>query len=45
MKISPYSAVTFALMTGAIFVTSCTNDIEVDKNIDPAATLSASRHQ
>ncbi len=36
MKISPYSAVTFALMTGAIFVTSCTNDIEVDKNIDPA---------
>lgn len=36
MKISPYSAVAFALMTGAIFVTSCTNDIEVDKNIDPA---------
>ncbi len=35
MKISAYSAVAFALMTGAMFVTSCANDIETVINDDP----------
>lgn len=35
MKISAYSAVAFALMTGAMFVTSCTNDVETIINSDP----------
>ena len=35
MKISAYSAVAFALMTGAMFVTSCANDVETVINDDP----------
>ena len=35
MKFSANSAVAFALMTGAMFVTSCANDVETDINIDP----------
>ena len=35
MKISAYSAVAFALMTGAMFVTSCANDVETVINNAP----------
>lgn len=38
MKISAYSAVAFALLTGAMFVTSCANDVETVFNDDPTGT-------
>lgn len=45
MKISKYSAMTFALMTGAMLVTSCATDVETGLNTDPegkAITFAAS---
>ena len=35
MKIKANSAAAFALMTGAMLVTSCANDVETDINADP----------
>lgn len=45
MKISKYSAMTFALMSGAMLVTSCATDVETGLNTDPegkAITFAAS---
>ncbi len=45
MKISKYSAMTFALLSGAMLVTSCATDVETGLNTDPegkAITFAAS---